>query len=571
MNFIKKILSTKYWLLILIVVFAIILFLSSSIHTKIDLTKEKRYSLSSSTKNLLNKLNNEVEVEVLLTGNLSSGFKKLNIATKELLENYREYANGNLHITFKSVDDGLTNDSLKAMLYDSLARMGIKPFNNEITQQNNDSKSERLIFPYAIVKYQDKQTVVDLMSGKSGMDEESTLNYSEALLEFKFDDAINKLTKTNFPVVAYAAGNGEPLNPTVRDLFELMRNNFRFGVFDLQNGVLNADTIKALLIVKPSIPFTEEEKIKIDQYVMQGGKVIWCIDRLYAEFDSLLRSKSDFIAFDKNLNLDDILFKYGVRINPDLLQDLNCAKQPLVVGESGGKPQIERLPFPYYPLLSSTRNHPISRNLDQVLSVFPSSIDTVKAPNITKTILLVSDTNSRTLSTPALVSINSIKSDNDIQTFNKSYLPVAVLLEGNFTSLYANRFTQQMQDSVQKLTGVPFLAKAIKPAQQIVMSDADIVTNVVTQTQGALPMGVQQFENYQFANRDFFMNCVDFLVDNSGIIETRNKDFALRLLDKNKVQDQKTIWQFMNIIVPIAFIFLIGIIVQWNRKKKFAV
>jgi gliding-associated putative ABC transporter substrate-binding component GldG len=242
-----------------------------------------------------------------------------------------------------------------------------------------------------------------------------------------------------------------------------------------------------------------------------------------------------------------------------------------VVGESGGKPQIQRVSFPYYPLLSSTSNHPVSRNLDMVLSIFPSSIDTVKAPGITKTILLASDSNSRTLSTPALVSINSIKSDNDFRTFNKSYVPVAVLLEGNFTSLYANRITPQMQDSVQQLTGVSFLPKAIKSSQQIVMSDADIVTNVVTQTQGALPMGVQQFENYQFANRDFFMNCIDFLVDNSGIIETRNKDFTLRLLDKNKFRDEKVFWHFINIIVPVAFIFLIGIIVQWSRKKKFAV
>jgi gliding-associated putative ABC transporter substrate-binding component GldG len=566
----NKILLNKFWWLFALASFALLAFASSLFHAKIDFTKEKRYSLSPSTKQLLNHLHDEVEVQVFLTGNLSSGFKKLSIATEELLENYREYANGYLHFSFENVGSGLTNDTLKALLYDSLMQMGMKPFNNQITQENGESKAERLIFPYAVVSYRDKQTVVDLMSGKSGMDEESTLNYSEALLEFKLDDAINRLTKTSFPVVAYAAGNSEPLNPTVRDLFDLMRNNYRFGVFDLQNGVLNADTIQALLIVKPSIPFTEKEKIKIDQYIMQGGKVVWCIDKLYAEFDSLLRSKNDFIAFDKNLNLDDILFKYGVRINSDLLQDLTCAKQPLVVGESGGRPQIERIPFPYYPLLSSTSPHPVSKNLDQVLSVFPSSIDTVKAPNITKTILLASDTNSRTLSTPALVSINSIQSDNDFRTFTKSYIPVAVLVEGNFTSLYANRFTPQMQDSVQHLTGIPFLPKAIKPAQQIMMSDADIVTNVVTQTQGALPMGMQQFENYQFANRDFFMNCIDFLVDNSGIIETRNKDFTLRLLDKNKIRDEKTLWQFINIAAPIIFIFLIGFVVQWNRKKKFA-
>ncbi len=567
MKLLQKILNHKFWWAGILALFALVLFVSSLLHTRIDLTKEKRYSLSSSTKKLLGKLNEEVEIDVYLTGNLSSGFRKLKIASDELLENYRDYSNGNLHYKFIKPDAGL-DDSAKALLYDSLVRIGIKPFNNK--EYTNDEKSERWIFPSAVVKYKDKMLAVDLMSGKSGMDEESTLNYSEALLEFKFNDAINKLTKTEFPVVAYAAGNGEPLNPTVRDLFEMMRTNYRFGVMDLKTGILNADTIKALMIVKPSIAFTEQEKIKIDQYIMQGGKVIWCIDKLYAEFDSLLRAKSDFVAFDKNLNLEDQLFKYGVRINSDLLQDINSAKQPLIVGNAGGKPQIERLPFPYYPLLSTISDNPIAKNLDHVLSIFPSSIDTVKASGITKTILLASDTNSRTISTPAIVSLQSVKSEEDIRTFTKGHVPVAVLLEGNFSSLYANRFSKQMQDSIQQLTGVAFLSSGIKPSKQIVLSDADIVTNVVTQTQGALPMGTQQFENYQFANREFLLNCMDYLVGDAGILETRSKDLTLRLLDKNKIQEEKTIWQFLNIVIPILIILLHGGFIQWQRKKKYA-
>ncbi|OIR06936.1 ABC-type uncharacterized transport system [mine drainage metagenome] len=576
MKILIKILNHKYWWAGIIVLFAIILFASSLLHTRFDLTKEKRYSLSQSTKKLLGKLNEDVEIDVYLTGNLSSGFRKLKIATDELLENYRDYSNGNLHYKFIKPDAGL-DDSAKALLYDSLVRIGIKPFNNK--EYTNDEKSERWIFPSALVKYKDKMLAVDLMSGKSGMDEESTLNYSEALLEFKFDDAINKLTKTEFPVVAYAAGNGEPaidfanrkLDPKVLDLMNLMRKNYRFGVIDLKDGILNADTIKALMIVKPSSTFTDQEKIKIDQYIMQGGNVIWFIDKLYAEFDSLLRAKSDFVAFDKNLNLDDQLFKYGVRINSDLLQDINSAKQPLVVGNAGGKPQIERLPFPYYPLLSSPSNHPISKNLDNVISIFPSSIDTVKAPGITKTILLASDTNSRIISTPAIVSLQSVKSEDDIKTFTKGNIPVAVLLEGKFSSLYANRFSKQMQDSVQQLTGVPFLPTAIKSSKQIVASDADLVTNVVTQTQGPLPMGTQEFENYQFANREFLLNCMDYLVGDAGILETRDKDFTLRLLDKNKIAENKTLWQLINIILPILLVLITGGIIQWRRKKKYAI
>jgi ABC-2 type transport system permease protein len=568
MQFIQKILQYKYWWAALIILFVAVTFLSSSIHSKLDLTKEKRFSLSKATKNLLSNLDDEVEIEVYLTGNLSAGFKKLKIASEELLENYRDYSNGNLHFKFIRPGENL-NDTAKAILYDSLTRLGVKSFTDEINKTNVDAKTEQLIFPSALVKYKDKLLAVDLMSGKSGFDEETTLNYSEALLEFKFDDAINKLTKKEFPVVAYAVGNGEPFNPTINDLVQNMRNNYRFAAIDLNKGILNADTIKTLLIVKPSKTFTEQEKIKIDQYIMQGGKVVWFIDKLYAEFDSLLRAKSDFVAFDKNLNLDDQLFKYGVRINGDLVQDLNCAKQPLVTGNMGGKPRIERVPFPYYPLLSSTGTHPISKNLDNVLSVFPSSIDTVKATGVTKTILLSTDTLSRAISTPAMVSLQSIKSEEDLKTFTKSYIPIAVLLEGNFTSLYANRFTKEIQDSIQQLTGVPFLPASVKPSQQIVVSDADIVTNVVTETQGPLPMGTQQFENYQFANREFFLNCMDYITGNGAILETRSKDYTLRLLDKNKIHDEKSLWQFFNILIPIILIISVGGILQWQRKRKF--
>lgn len=563
----QKILQKKYGWIVLLILFALLILLSAQLHTRIDLTKEKRYSLSTSTKQLLNQLEGDVEIKVLLSGKLSAGFRKLKNSTSELLENFRSYSNGHLHFTFIHPGEGLS-DSLKMQLYDSLVHMGIKPFNNQL-QESDDAQTERIIFPAAIVEYNGKLIPVDLMSGKSGMDEESTLNYSEALLEFKFDDAIQKLTTKQFPVVAYAVGNGEPLNPTVNDLFTTLSNNYRFGIFDLKNGILNADTIKALMIVKPQTAFTEDEKIKIDQYIMQGGNVLWFIDRLYAEFDSLLRAKSDFVAFDKGLNIDDQLFKYGVRINPDLLQDLNSAKQPLVVGNMGGQPQIQRIPFPYYPLLTAPENHPISRNLDQVLSIFPSSIDTVEAKGIKKTVLLATDTSSRKLGTPAIVSLRSIRSEGDLQTFTDSKVPVVVLLEGKFKSLYANRFDKATQDSVEKLTGVSFMSQGEKVARQIVASDADIVTNVITQSNGPLPMGTQQFENYQFANKEFLLNCLDYLVGNRGIIETRNKEFTLRLLDKAKVKDNKTFWQFINIVVPIVIILLLGIILQWYRKKTY--
>lgn len=567
----QKLLQYKYWWLLLVAIFAAVLLASSLVHSKLDLTKEKRFSISPATKTLLQGLNKKVEVEVLLTGNLSSGFKKLSIATAELLSNYRDVSNGKLSFKLVKPGEGLA-DSAKAMYFDSLRYLGITPFNNELNRDENE-KTEQIIYPYAIVKYDGKIKSIDLMSGKSSYDEESSLNYSEALLEFKFDDAIDKLSKTQHPIVAYATGNGEPTNGTIKSLIDVVGSNYRFGPVNLQKGFLNADSIKALMIVKPASRFSEMDKIKIDQYIMQGGNVIWCVDRLYAEFDSLLRSQSDFVAFDKNLELDDILFNYGVRINSNLIQDLNCAKQPLVIGNNAGQPQIERIPFPYYPLLSSPNNNAISKNLDQVLSIFPSSVDTVKAKGITKTILLATDTNSRIISTPNIVSLKNVETETPElrMSFNKSFIPIVVLLEGKFNSLYANRLTQAGKDTATKYTGVPFIASATKAGKQIVMGDADIVTNAITQTDGPLPMGTQPLENYTFANKDFLLNCLDYMIGNAAIIETRNKDFTLRLLDKTKLRQEKTFWQMINVLLPIILIFLLGFAMQYFRKKKYQV
>jgi gliding-associated putative ABC transporter substrate-binding component GldG len=380
MNVLEKLLKKRFWWVGLSLLFMVVIYLASLANFRIDLTSEKRFSLSNSTKKLLRDLEQPVQIDIYLTGDLSSGFKKLSVASDELLNEFKEYAKGNLQYRFIRPGEGLP-DTLRYQVYDSLVRMGIKTFNNQVTTREGEEKTERLIFPAAMVLYDGRQIPVDMTTGKSGMDEESTLNYSEALLEFKFADAIDKLTRKEFPIVAYAAGNGEPLPPNekIKDLFVSLSKNYRFGVVDVKSGRLNADSINALLIVKPVEAFTDAEKLKVDQFVMNGGKVIWFVDKLYAEMDSLLRVQSDFVAFDRNLNLDDILFKYGVRINGDLLQDLKSAKQPLVVGQVGNQPQIERLPFPYYPLLSSPSNHPVSKNLDDVLSIFPGSIDTVKA------------------------------------------------------------------------------------------------------------------------------------------------------------------------------------------------
>lgn len=571
MTVVENILKNRFWPLWLFGLFVTVIFLASAFHSRVDLTEEKRFTLSESTKRVLSKLDEPFQIDVYLTGDLSAGFKRLSLASEELLNEFKERGNNNLQIRFIKPLDNL-NDSMKMVMQDSLAKMGIKSFTSQVTAKEGEEQTQRVIFPWAVAMYDNMKIPIDLMSGKSGMDEESSLNYSEALLEFKFADAIDKLTRKEVPIVAYAAGNGEilPPNETIKDLFVNLSKNYRFGVVDLNIGSLNADTISTLIIAKPRTKFTETEKLKIDQFVMNGGNVIWFIDKLYAEIDSLFRSQADFVAFDKNLEIDDLLFKYGVRINGDLLQDLKCAKQPIIVGQQGNQPQIQRLPFPYYPLLASPSNHPISKNLDDVLSIFPGTVDTVSASGIKKTILLASDTNSRTLSTPALVTLQSIKTEDDFKYFNRSYLPVAVLLEGKFHSLFANRMTQQLQDTFSLFSKKPFLQNASKASKQIVVSDGDIVTNVVTKTDGALPMGMQQYENYQFANREFLLNAIDYLANPEGVLDARNKSITLRLLNKEKVATEKTKWQLINIALPILLVMLFGWLYQERRKKLFS-
>jgi len=579
----KKLIRHKYWWLAIVVLFVAITYISTLFNYRMDLTAEKRFSLGNSTKALLKDIDTVINVKVFLTGELPSDYKKLSIATNDLLNEFKDLSSNFIRISFEKPGEGLP-DSSRMQLYDSLARLGVVFERSEEVSGEGNKSTQQIIIPSALVYYKGRKPyAVDLRSSRKVFknfsvvndipqeDKEATLNSAEALLEFKFANAIDKLTRKDVPTVAYAIGNEEPGPQRVNDLIQSLRNDYRLGIFDLKQSYPNPDQINALVIVKPQKAFTEEDKLKLDQYVMHGGKVIWFVDKLYAELDSLMRSQSDFIAFDRNLNIDDLLFKYGVRINSDLLQDLNCSKIPIVIGYNpDNSPRMQRMPWPYYPFLSSYNNNPISKNLDRVLSIFPSSIDTVKAPGIEKTILLASDTNSRVLSSPAMVSLNSIQTDNDFRSMNRSHIPVAVLLEGNFTSLFANRLTNEVRDSVAKALGKPFAATGTMSTKQIVVSDADIVTNAVSNTSGPIAMGELPMENYRFANREFFLNSIDYLVSNNKIFESRNKDFVLRLLDKGKVSQQKGLWQLINIAGSILLVLLFGFVIQWRRKKAYA-
>ena len=563
---------------------AIIYASNTWLHGSLDLTAEKRYSLSDATKKLLEKkLDSAITIEVFLSGNLPADYKKLNIATAEILETFAAYAAGPIQVSFVEPGGNMVDEEAKVKYFDSLAALGVV-FERTAISEGIEKSTSQLIVPSALVRYGNRKPVaVDLRSSKKIFanynvieavepkeDKEATRNAAEALLEYKFAAAIDKVTKINYPTVAYLVGNGQPTDLTVSDLAETLRNDYNLGIFDLKSGYPNASDIDLLLIVKPTAPFTEEDQLKIDQYILNGGKVIWFVDKLHAELDSLMRTQAGYTAYDRGLNIDPLLFKYGVRINGDLVQDLNCAKLPIVVGKNpDGSPTMQRIPWPYYPFLTTPSDNPITKNMDRVLPIFPSSIDTVKAPGIKKTILLATDTSSRSIASPAMVSLNSVQSEADLYTFTKSHIPVAVLLEGKFSSLFANSIGATVIDSVRRFTGLPFLKKGIKETKQIVVSDADIVTNAVTKTTGPLPMGELPFEAFQFANKTFLLNAIDYLVNDNGLFESRNKVVVLRLLDKQKVADQKIFWQLVTTAGPILILLLIGIFVAFWRKKKY--
>lgn len=565
----KKLLQSRFSWIYVIITLLLVNFIASRWHARIDLTTEKRYTISQATKQLLKGLDAPVTVTVLLDGDLPAGFKKLAGSTRDMLQEFKEIAGNNVQYFFRRPGEGL-DDSARATLIDSLQRMGINATNVRAQSKKGEGEEQRLVYPGAIIEYKDRVEGVDLLKGQSSLDGINSLNNAEALLEYKFANAIDKAKQDSVPVVGYLTGNGEPQNYQVYDLIEkTIKPNYGFSILPIDSVPVIPVFFHAMLIVKPQTGFTEAQKLKIDQYVMRGGKVFWLIDKLFATQDSLRRSEGSFIAFDMGLNLDDIFFKYGVRINPDIVQDLNADKIPQVVGMVGDRPQMQLLPWTYFPLLASLNDNPISKNLDYVLSQFPQSIDTVKAQGIHKTFLLATSPNSRILSTPAKVELNSVKSEEDLKTFTSSNVPVAVLLEGQFNSLYSNRISLAAKDSLANVYKAPFMAATDASNKMIVVSDGDIVTNVVSQQKGPLQMGQNEYTGYQYANKEFFLNCMEYLIGNPGILETRGKDYTLRLLDKKKIEDDKSFWQMINIGLPVVLIILFALVYTAIIRRKY--
>ena len=577
MRTISKIFASRYWWLALLVILAGINFLASSFHSRFDLTKEKRYTLSKATIDLAHTLDDDVQIEVFLKGEFPAGFRKLANSTNEFLQLLRDRNASRIHYKFISPEDNVPGSQVT--YGDSLVNMGAIPIN--LTVQKKAGESSNIIFPVAIIKYKGRQSLVNLYPGASGRISQEEINSAEALMEYQFLKSLDKLSRSTKPGIAYAVGNGEPVDARTYDITQTLQQDYKFAIVDLVKFPTIPGDVDVMMIVKPSIPFTEEEKLKLDQFVMRGGKLLCFIDNLYAEQDSLA-FKPETVAYDRNLNLTDLFFRYGLRINTDLVMDLQCDRIPFAVGGTPQNPQFAFLGWNYYPLFAPDGNRAINRNMGYVSGRFVNSIDTIQTPGIRKTVLLASSPNSRTISTPALISLNENKNVPEDAKFKRSAIPVAMMLEGKFTSLYRNRVTKAQQDSLATY-GSQYVDQAADNAKVIVVADGDIVLNDVIPDIGPIPMGWNKYTYTEYqkqteggkffvpvANHDFLLSSVEYLTNNPGISETRNKDIVLRLLDSKKVRDQKTIWQLVNIALPILLIILLGSIYQQLRKRKYA-
>lgn len=541
--------------------------LAGSFYTNFDLTEEKRFTLTRPTREMLEGLKDRIYVRVLLDGEFPAGFKRLQTATREMLDDFRSVS-GYIDYQFENPVTG-TKDEINERVK-ALYEEGVSPINFQVNDQGE--RKQQLIYPVAIVHFGNRKIPVTLLESQSpGSLPDMVVNSSVSLLEYKFANAIKKLLTPNRPIILFTRGHGELDELQTADLEQSLSPFYETGRITLDSSVqIKPDACALLIIAKPTREFSERDKFKIDQYIMQGGKVLWLIDRLNASLDSM-RLASRFVPSDYPLNLEDILFKYGVRLQPDLVLDMECTKIPLQVGRIGNSPQYDMFPWYYHPAVLPAGRHPVAKNLDRVELRFCSSIDTIRTKTpVNKTILLRSSKYSRLQFSPIDLNFDILKYEPDPSIFNKGPQNVGVLLEGTFPSNYENRVSEEMMAGLRQL-GVEFRPVSV-PNRMIVISDGDVAANFVRNRENKewYPLGYNNFEKATYANKELLLNAIEYLLDASGVIEARTKEVKLRLLDSVKAREEQTMWQIINLGVPLVFLGLFGAVFFWRRKRRYA-
>ncbi|MTI21180.1 gliding motility-associated ABC transporter substrate-binding protein GldG [Fulvivirga sp. RKSG066] len=540
-----------------LVVVIVLNMIAEEYFVRIDLTEEGRYSIKEPTKEMLRELDDVVYVEVYLDGELNAGFKRLKKSIAETLEEFRIYSGRNIQYAFNDPTLAMSQKA-KGEFMRQLMQQGIQPTN--IIDNQDGQRIERLVFPGALVSYGGAEKGVMLLKGNQSLSAEQKLNQSIENVEYELASAIKELTSLERKSVGIVKGHGTLTTLETAGFRNAL--NERYNVRDvLINEALNK--VDALILAKPTKPFTELEKYHLDQYLMSGGSVLMLIDKLNVNMDSVA-SEHNF-SFPYELNLDDQLFKYGVRVNSDLVQDNTSGVYPIVVGNMGDQPQVNLLPWPFFPVINRFADHPVTKNLNTVLGRFMNSVDTVALKGVKKTPLLMTSDYSRTVTAPVKVSIQDLRKNLGPEVFNQQNVPLGWLLEGRFTSLYKNRFKPEGVEEEA------FVSESSSKAKLIVIGDGDLAKNEINPNTGQpQPLGYDPFLNETFANEELLMNALAYMVEDAGLILARNKEVKIRPLDSVKVKNEKLKWQMINLVLPIVALLLFGVVRFYLRKKKYS-
>ncbi|MCF8330971.1 MAG: gliding motility-associated ABC transporter substrate-binding protein GldG [Bacteroidales bacterium] len=563
-------------LLLGLVIIVLINIIGQYYFTRFDLTSEKKYTLSETTKKIVRSFDDYVTFKVYLEGDFPAGFKRLQRETKEMLDEFHAY-NSNIQYEFINPTE-LNDQSDRNSFYAELAQKGLEPTN--IRMDEKGKQSQQVVFPGAVVSYKsNREEAINLLESSMNTSPDQQINLSIQALEYNLTSTLKKLSNPEKENIAFLHGHGEL--PKIRldgadkvlsgfyNVTHLITENkvnslIKRNINDSSGKVLTEPRFKALIIAHPTRSFNEREKFLIDQYVMHGGKILWLVDPVQTNMDSL-QSKPSTLAMPSDLNLDDMLFRYGVRLNKNLIKDLRSAKIPLNTQPRGSKPQFEYFPWPYFPILLSHNEHPIVKNLNGIKGKFVSTLDTISGNNIKKTMLLKSSANSNVISTPHEISLRTIGRRPDRRQYNKGSQDVAVLLEGKFTSVFKNRVPPQITQNKE----MAFRTEST-PNQMIIVADGDVIKNDISvRGNEPLPLGVDRWSGRKFGNEDFILNAVNYLCDDSGLLNLRDRDLKNRIMDLPRIEEEKTKWQVINIAGPVLLILIMSFAWNITRRRKF--
>ncbi len=550
--------KSLFSVLVAFVVIILVNAISSTIFKRFDLTTEKRYTLNPATLKMLENLDDYVYFKVYLDGNLPTGLKRFRNQIREMLDEFGAHSR---NVVYDIINPMQAPDPEGLM--EILAQSGIQP--TQVQRKAEDATSQQVVFPGAIVTYRNMEVPVNLLVSQGVMQHyEEVLNNSVQALEFNLASAVRELIEEKRKSIGFVEGQGELSNIQMASIAGNLSKFYDISRVDVDDNLEEILKFNTLVIAKPVNPFSEKQKFVLDQFIMHGGKVLWLIDPVFASMDSLRPPATQTIGMPNPVNLDDMLFRYGVRLNSILVKDLNSVAIPMITGMVGNNPNYSLVPWPFFPLLDAASEHEIVKNINLVAGHFASTIDTVQASEIKKIPLLKTSPYTRLINSPATISFDFLKEPLNKDLFNYGEKVVAYLMEGRFESVFRNR----QNPGAQVPLNIEIRNKSLKTAM-IVAADGDLIKNGVGARGEPLQLGFDPNTRTTYGNLDFIVNCLNYLTDDSGILQTRAKDYRIRLLDKEKANLGKTVIQLANNIIPIIAILVFGLVRVWWRKKRY--